>query len=211
MKTENLIDALAQDASSRARFGRTLAGAIFLGAVIASLLFFSLIGFRPDIATALQSGRFMFKLVFTLALAASATGVVARFSRPGSSIGRWGWALAAVPALLFVALGLEMAVAPPSTWMTRLIGHNSTHCLALIPFLALGPLACLLYALRQGAPTRPALAGALAGLVSSAIAATFYATNCTDDSPFFVATWYPLAMAIVALIGALAGSRLLKW
>ena len=65
--------------------------------------------------------------------------------------------------------------------------------------------------MRQGAPTRPALAGALAGLLAGGIAATFYAAHCTDDSPFFVATWYTLAIAVLAGIGALAGGRVLRW
>jgi hypothetical protein len=43
------------------------------------------------------------------------------------------------------------------------------------------------------------------------IAATFYASNCTDDSPLFVATWYPLAIGIVVLAGYVAGSRCLRW
>jgi hypothetical protein len=83
--------------------------------------------------------------------------------------------------------------------------------LSLIPFLSIGPLACILLALRQGAPTEPGLAGAVAGLVSGGIAATLYASHCTDDSPLFVATWYPMAIGGVALVGYVAGSRLLRW
>jgi hypothetical protein len=81
----------------------------------------------------------------------------------------------------------------------------------LIPFLAIGPLACLLIALRQGAPARPGLAGLIAGLAATGIAATFYAANCSDDSPLFVAIWYPAATAAVVLAGYLAGLKLLKW
>jgi len=65
--------------------------------------------------------------------------------------------------------------------------------------------------LRQGAPTRPGLAGAVAGLAASGIAATFYASNCTDDSPLFVATWYPIATAMVVVVGYLIGTRALRW
>ena len=51
----------------------------------------------------------------------------------------------------------------------------------------------------------PALSGALAGASAAGIAATFYASNCTDDSPLFVATWYPSATLIVVSVGAVAG------
>ena len=37
------------------------------------------------------------------------------------------------------------------------------------------------------------LAGAIAGIAASGIAAAFYALDCADDSPLFVCTWYPLA------------------
>lgn len=84
------------------------------------------------------------------------------------------------------------------------------HALTLIPVLALGSLACFLLALRQGAPTNPGLAGAIAGLAASGIAATFYATNCTDDSPLFVVVWYSIATAMVVAVGHLAGFRYLR-
>jgi len=43
------------------------------------------------------------------------------------------------------------------------------------------------------------------------VAALMYASNCTDDSPLFVASWYPLATAIVVAAGALAGRQWLRW
>jgi hypothetical protein len=90
--------------------------------------------------------------------------------------------------------------------MTRLVGSNSRVCLTAIPLMSLPLLAAALIGLRHGAPTRPALAGAIAGLLSAGLAATLYASHCTDDSPLFVATWYTLATALVTAIGALAGS-----
>jgi hypothetical protein len=211
LKTDSLIEALTQDAPVRTRFGPALVLATAGGIAFVGAAFFGLLGFRPDIGTAIGTVRFLFKLLLTFALAASALGIVSRFARPGRHLGVWRWALAAVPVLLLAALACELAVTPPSLWMKQLIGRNSLHCLSLIPLFAMGPLAALLYALRQGAPARPGLAGLLAGLAASGIAAIFYATNCTDDSPLFVATWYSLATAVVAGIGYLAGSRLLRW
>ena len=92
-----------------------------------------------------------------------------------------------------------------------MIGHNMSALLTLIPLLALPPLAALIYALREGAPANPALSGALAGAASAGLSAMIYATNCTDDSPLFVASWYPIATLVVMGIGALAGRRFLAW
>jgi hypothetical protein len=95
--------------------------------------------------------------------------------------------------------------------LTRLVGNNSKICMSGIPLISLPLLAAALIGLRHGAPTRPALAGAIAGLVSSGLAATLYAAHCTDDSPLFVATWYTLATALVSVVGALAGRKVLTF
>jgi hypothetical protein len=65
--------------------------------------------------------------------------------------------------------------------------------------------------LRHGAPSNPGWTGATAGLAASGIAATLYASNCNDDSPLFVATWYPIAILAVSAAGYLIGRRVLKW
>jgi hypothetical protein len=119
--------------------------------------------------------------------------------------------VAIAPALLACAAVLELLVLPESQWMPRLVGHNARFCLTLIPLLSIGPLACLLAALREGAPSSPGLAGAVAGLAASGIAATFYAANCTDDSALFAMTWYPIATLIVTIAGYLIGRKLLRW
>ena len=84
-------------------------------------------------------------------------------------------------------------------------------CLTFIPLIGLGPLGLFIAALRYGAPTRPGLAGAVAGLAAGGLAATFYAAHCTDDSPLFVATWYTIAIAALALVGAVAARRFARW
>ena len=211
MKTDDLITALAQDAPIRWPLGRAVAAAMAGGAVVAGVIFFAGIGVRPDVMQAVETVRYLFKFIVTLALAVTATGLILHLARPGVPLGAWRWALLAAPVLLIVSVALEMMAMPMSTWGTRWIGTNAPWCLSLIPLMALGPLALMLLALRQGAPRRPGLAGAVAGLVASGIAATFYAAHCPDDSPFFVATWYTLATGIVVLIGTLAGRRWLRW
>ncbi len=211
MKTDDLINLLAQDAPVRMRIGKALTMAVVAGTLISGGIFFSIIGFRADIDSAMETVRFLFKFVVTVALAVTACTVVFRIGRPGASLRVWGWALLAAPVLLLAAAAVEMAVMPADSWGARMIGHNARFCLTLIPLLSIGPLACFLFALRHGAPEKPGAAGAVAGLAASGIAATFYASNCTDDSPLFVLLWYPIAIAIVTAVGYVLGKRLLRW
>jgi hypothetical protein len=77
--------------------------------------------------------------------------------------------------------------------------------------LAAPILIAALAVLRGGAPLRPGLTGAVAGLFAGGLGAALYATHCTDDSPLFVATWYSLAIAIMVLVGFAAGHKVLRW
>jgi hypothetical protein len=212
MRTEDLINALVVDLTvSKARFRHVLFGAITLGAIIAAAVFVLGLGVRPDFGQALETARFLFKFVFALSLVATATALLSRLAIPGVSAGPWAWGWLLAPALLVVAVAAELFVMPVDSWLPRLVGSNARACLTLIPLLSIAPLACILLALREGAPTSPGLAGAVAGLVASGVAATLYASHCTDDSPLFVATWYSLAIGVVVLVGYGVGSRVLRW
>jgi hypothetical protein len=212
MDTDRLIAGLAKDARlSAPRLPAILAAAFAAAAVAACLAFFGLLGPRADIAAAAETPRFLFKFLVTLSLAFAAAAAVFAASRPGASVRSAALLLAAAPLLLAGSLLVEFFAVPPADWAARWIGTNMSNCLTFIPLIGILPLAILLYAMRQGAPTRPAVAGALAGLLAGGIAATFYAAHCTDDSPFFVATWYTIAIAGLALVGAVAGGRVLRW
>jgi NAD(P)H-dependent FMN reductase len=50
-----------------------------------------------------------------------------------------------------------------------------------------------------------------AGLVAGGLAAALYATQCTDDSPLFIATWYSIAIGAVTVLGAVLGRHQLRW
>jgi hypothetical protein len=113
--------------------------------------------------------------------------------------------------LLMFSVAAELYVQPAGLCWSRLLGENAIHCLWQIPFLATAPALCLLIALLHGAPGRPAVAGAVAGLVSGGFAALLYGLACPDDSPLFVATWYTIAIASVTGAMACAGTRLLRW
>lgn len=212
MDTERLIQTLAADGGRpAAAMQRTWLAAILASIVVAAIVFFIAIGPRADIAAAAETPRFLFKFVVTLALLATAFAALKSLARPGASMRPALLMLLVAPGLLLMAVGAEMMAVPADQLRDRWIGSNSMVCMTFIPLIGIGPLVAFMFALKHGAPTRPSLAGAVAGLVAGGLAATFYAAHCTDDSPLFVATWYPLAIAMLAVAGAVAGRLFVRW
>ncbi|MDX8518501.1 NrsF family protein [Mesorhizobium dulcispinae] len=212
MRTEDLIKALDADSRNKAMpLGPAWWLAVGVAVVVAAMAFFMTIGPRPDIMPAMHTVRFLSKFVFTLALTTSAFALIRVLSTPGAASRRAKLWMFAAPALVVIAVILELFVVPEAEWGKRLVGSNMMICMTFIPLIGIGPLAIFLGMLRYGAPTRPVQAGAVAGLLAGGLAATFYAAHCFDDSPLFVATWYTIAIAFLTALGALGGRFFVRW
>jgi hypothetical protein len=212
MKTDDLIRTLAADQRRPpASMQQLILGALVLGLAGATALFLWRVKMRPDFMVAMHDPLFIHKFLVTLGLAIPAAGLLLRLLRPGAPRGIWQAAVVIGPVILGLGILYELMMFDPATWMRRLVGSNRMVCMRTIPLLSIPLLAALLVAMRWGAPTRPALAGAVAGLTASGIAATLYAAHCVDDSPLFVMAWYGLSILVVTVIGMIAGWRLLRW
>lgn len=210
MRTDDLIARLASEPVRRGIAPETaLAAAIGTGLTIVTVAFFGLIGVRPDFASAIATWRFDYKFLVTLMVAASAFAVLRHALYPQ---GRPNfWLLLAGPALLALAVAIELMSLPGAAWAMSAAGKNWYKCLTIVPALGIAPLALMVVALRRGAPAHPTSAGFAAGLLAGGLAATFYAANCTDDSPLFVATWYPAAILMLGLLGGILGRLVARW
>ena len=212
MRTSEFIAALAADPIPEPiQIGRRVVVALAIG-LVGSLAIFALFsGPRPDIAAAARTVRFNLKFVDAFALALPSLLLTLRLARPDAKPRALALWLLAPIVLLAAAVVVELLVVPQDEWLHRLVGTKSMHCMRMIPLMAAPLLAGLIWAMRAGAPLYPGLTGALAGAASAGIAALLYASRCPDDSPLFVATWYPLATLICAGVGALAGRWYLDW
>ena len=212
MKTDDLIKAMAADQTPSGHdlstLALVLAGSGFLIAM-ASLV--ASLGIRPDLGIMLLDWHFVLKLLMVSSLLVSALRAATLLARPGGEE-RFGPGLFVLPMLVF-SLGIlsELLSLPMGEWGEEMMGENAALCLTTIPLLSLLPFAVMLLLLRQGATTRPMLAGGLVGLVAGGIGALAYATHCTDDSPFFVATWYSLAICLPVVAGILIAPRVSSW
>lgn len=211
MKTDDLINGLAADRTPVMPMARIWAIALGVAAMIAAGVFFSIMSPRADFAAAAGTVRFAFKFVVAILLAVTAWYSVRALSVPDADWRKALLPLVAAPVILLAGAAVELIVLPAEGTMMRVMGKNALLCLASISAIGLVPLGVFLIALRQGAPVRPGLAGMVAGVLAGAVAATFYAAHCTDDSPLFVLVWYTLAIAMLAGVGAWAGRYAAHW
>lgn len=212
MRTDELIRSLVADGQASPRPpAMRLLPFVLAGAAVSVVGFLVVLGPRSDISTAARTLRFDLKILVSLTLLAAAVLLVMRMARPGAATRFAAAGLFVAPLLLGLAVAAEMMALPRASWLPAALGANWLVCLTAMPLLSLPMLAGTIYALRSGASLRPVLTGAIAGVLAAAAAAALYALHCTDDSPLFVAIWYSLAIAAVAVAGALAGRFALRW
>ena len=211
MRTDRLIEELAANVAPQPTTERRAVPALLLGALAALAGLVVVLGLRPDLTQALGRIPVALKHLWPLLLAVIAAEVVLRSARPGAQLAPWPRALLVAPVLALLALVAELVSLPAGSWRAELLGHSLRTCLTAIPLLSLPILGAGLLALRHGASLRPALTGAIAGLMSGGLGASIYALHCIEDSPLFYVTWYSLAILVVVAVGAAAGSRLLRW
>ena len=213
MKTDALIHGLSLDlapvvpgfVARRIALGLGLGG---LGSVIVMLAW---LGPRPDLAQAMLTPMFWMKVGYAAATGLMLALVLARLARPAARPGALV-ALAAAPfALVSLMAAARMAQAAPDAYRSLLMGHSSMICPWRILLVGLPILLGAVWAVRGLAPTRLVLSGLVAGGCAGALGAAVYAIACDETSAPFLAIWYTAGMALVAALGALGGSRLLRW
>ena len=217
MRTDELIDALAQDVGAQDAGPtrappRRLAIVAVLGALAALVLVLAVLHVRDDLMPAMRGGMFWMKALYTGLLGAAGYLAIERLSRPGGS-GRRGWTLGLIVLAVFVVAGVWQAMVSPDIQaaLRMLRGHSWHSCSRNILVLGLPMLALGLAVVRGMAPTRPTLAGFATGLFSGGVAATVYGLHCPEHTFTFVALWYSLGVLLLAGLGAVIGRWALRW
>ena len=155
-----------------------LAGSLLLamlaGIATALLLMWATVGPRPDLGSTILLAWTALKLIFAMSVIGTATPYLLKSMRPGmEQVTHPG--VIFLPFLAAIAIALAMLLfVTPQNWGTMLRGASTgspARCLSCIVFFAVVPFATLIGALRQGAPTRLSLSGAIAGAVAGGLGA----------------------------------------
>lgn len=214
MKTDELIALLATGAGPvEPEFAtRRFSMALGWGVAATVLAMAIMLGVRPDLGKAVSEPMLWLKLGFPLIIALAMYHAASVLSRPGTRLGRTpALTLAAVLAMVWIMAVITLLNAAPGSRSTLVFGDTWLFCLVSIPLLSIPVFVAAIWAMKGLAPTRPALAGAAAGLLAGSISAAIYALHCPELAPPFIATWYVLGMAVPTLVGVVLGPRLLRW
>jgi hypothetical protein len=213
MKADDLITRLANGpvALSRRAASWRLELAVLVGVPLSLAILLAEYGLRRDLVHAMFWPMFWVKVLFPICIAAAGFVMAQRLARPGVEV-RNAWMGAALPVLVLWAMAaLTWFDTPMAQRMPSLMGQTWRTCTLRIGLLALPVLFTSLPALRGLAPTRPALAGAAAGVLAGGVGAAVYAMHCVELTAPFLAVWYVLGMVMPVIAGAALGKFFLRW
>jgi hypothetical protein len=213
MNTDQLIAMLATNAPpvEPGALGRRYTLALAGGLAGATVLMTIFLGVRPDLAAAATLPMFWAKAALPLALLVISVVGAARLSHPGVALGGAAPALAIPVVGIWALSAVVLLAAPQAERGSLLFGETWSSCPFNIAMLSVPAFVATFWAIKGFAPTRLALAGALSGLLAGATGALVYCLHCPEMAAPFLGAWYVLGMAIPAVIGSVAGPRLLRW
>lgn len=211
MTTEDLIRVMAADTARPQPLTTSLMLGLFPSLLVALAVVATVLGFREDLAASLLTPLLAMRSLLVAALGLVAIRCALDLLRPEGGDSVRLWPLAGIGAAALALLVWAYVTTPADTRQMAFFGKTLVLCLVMIPLLSILPVAAILFTLRRGATTAPALAGFVAGLAGSGLAAAIYSLHCTEDSPLFYVTWYGLAILSTAAVSAALGSRLLRW
>lgn len=182
MKTDFLIDALAQDLAptpSRPIWPRLMLASL-IGAAFAMAIVVFNYGIRADFGGAINA--VLAKTALSVMAILVAAPLAYKLARPNTRIQVWLWPAVALVAASFGIAAFALAqTAPDARIAAWLAGGGFPECLKRIPILAAPVAIALVFVVRGLSPTRLTLAGAAIGGLSAAVGAVAYSLFCPID------------------------------
>ena len=213
MKTDELVTLLATGAEAvdpRAPV-RRCAAAVAAGVLAAAVMMAAWLGVRGSLAQDVALPMLWIKFAFVAWLAVGGWIAAMRLARPGATLAGVPVALIAPVLAMWVLAAVALSGAEAPQRAELFFGQTWNTCPLNIAVLSVPVFAAALWGMKGFAPTRPALAGAAAGLLAGAAGAVVYTFHCPELAAPFLGTWYVLGMLVPTALGALIGPFVLRW
>jgi hypothetical protein len=211
--SDDLIDQLVSEVKpvGRGDMMRRIVLWLVAGVVAGMVLMIAWIGLRPDLPGALADPVFWVKFAYPLLMGLAGLYALERLARPGITV-RGAWLFPMILFGLCALLGVaQLALSRPEAAPALVLGGTALVCPFYIVAISAPVFAATILVLRTLAPTNLTLAGLAAGLLAGGAGAWIYSFHCGENGLPFLAIWYTLGIAVVAVIGAASGRYLLRW
>lgn len=199
--TDALILNLSEDLVPVKRRSVSREVAVLVAIAAAELMVIFAVGaMRPDMNRVILSPFMMWKMGSLALLAALTMAIAIRsFAPPASS--RRGLMLLLGIALVVVLGGTLVTSAAESgrPFIDRLMPVHGLLCATAITVLATPIMAALAVLMRRAAPVRPKDSALACGLAAATCGALIFTACCPMNDPLYIAVWYPLGVAAVAM------------
>jgi hypothetical protein len=155
---------------------------------------------RHDLGLVILSPFMMWKMG-SLALLAGVTCTVALRSFAPPATSRRGLMLALGLAAMAIVGGTLVTSAADSSrpLLERLSPVHGMLCATAITVLSLPLMAALAVMMRRAAPVRPKQSALACGLAAATCGALVFTACCPMNDPLYIAVWYSLGVAVVAV------------
>lgn len=213
MKTDELVTLLATGAEAvnpRAPV-RRCAAAVAAGVLVAAVMMAAWLGVRGSLAQDVALPMLWIKFAFVAWIAAGGWIAAMRLGRPGATLAGVPATLIAPVLAMWVLAAVALSDADASQRAALVLGQTWNTCPLNIAVLSVPVFAAAMWGMKGFAPTRPALAGAAAGLLAGAAGAVVYTFHCPELTAPFLGTWYVFGMLIPTALGAVIGPLVLRW
>ncbi len=211
-KNDELIEALVSDLTPVRRHAlrMRLALTIIVGVVGAAAALLVSLTFRPHLHH-VTVAAFWVKFLYTAILMSATIVALERVARPEGSIDRMVQVLALAFGVVVLLAIVQLGLSPASSYPGLIIGFSASFCPFLIVAFGIPSFCANMWFLRRAAPTRPALAGFVAGACAGGVGGWVYSWACVENGIPFIAIWYTLGILLSGVVGSLVGKVSLRW
>ncbi|MDR6903733.1 DUF1109 domain-containing protein [Rhizobium miluonense] len=211
-KNDEFIEALVSDLTPVRRHAlrRRLALTIVVGVIGAAAALLISLSFRPHLHHVTVTA-FWVKFLYTAVLMSATIVALDRVARPGGAIRSMVLVLVVAFSIVVLLAVAQLTLSPVSSYPGLIIGYSASFCPFLIVAFGIPAFCANMWFLRRAAPTRPALAGFVAGACAGGVGGWVYSWACVENGIPFIAIWYTLGILLSGVVGSLVGKVSLRW
>lgn len=178
-----------------------------LGATVALLASFAIRSNSQTVSVV----AFIAKFAYSVGVMAMLIVALEQIARPGGRISEPLRVIGAIFVIMVFLAVAQLGYSPPTSYRFLILGYSSVICPFLIAAFGLPAFGANIWFLRRAAPTRPRLAGFIAGACAGATGAWVYSWACIENGIPFITIWYTLGILLSGLLGCFFGKLLLRW